>query len=66
MSASFIETTGFTEAITDLLPDDAYARLQQQLLENPDSGDVMPSCGGLLSCGQPTPRGEKGSGAAPA
>lgn len=32
MNLLFIETTGFTESIVDLLPDQAYGRLQQQLM----------------------------------
>jgi hypothetical protein len=47
MKGIFVETSGFTESIVDLLPDQAYGRLQQLLMANPDSGDVMPGCGGL-------------------
>src|ERR1700675_4057641 len=47
MKATFVETTGFTAAISAFLPDHAYAGLQQLLMENPDAGNVMPSCGGL-------------------
>ena len=60
MKATFIETTGFTEAITELLPDHAYARLQQRLMENPDSGRVMPGCGGLRKIRAADPRRAKG------
>lgn len=60
MQAAFIETTGFTEAITDLLPDHTYARLQHRLMENPDSGDVMPGCGGLRKIRAADPKRGKG------
>jgi hypothetical protein len=47
MKATFIETTGFTKAVSDFLPDHGYARLQQRLMMNPDEGNVIPGCGGL-------------------
>ena len=47
MKAVFIETNGFTEWVGEYLRDDAYAALQQMLMENPSLGDVMPGCGGL-------------------
>jgi hypothetical protein len=47
MTATFIETSEFTKGILDLLPDDAYAVLQFQLMANPEAGAVMPGCGGL-------------------
>lgn len=60
MKATFIETTGFSEAITDLLPDHAYAQIQYRLLEAPDSGDVMPGCGGLRKIRAADPKRGKG------
>jgi hypothetical protein len=60
MKATFIETTGFTKAITELLPDDAYARLQQSLMENPDCGAVINGCGGLRKLRMPDPKRGKG------
>ena len=47
MRATFIETSGFTESLLDLLPDPAFAELQQDLMEDPEAGAVMPGCGGL-------------------
>ena len=47
MKAVFVESREFTEWVYAYLPDDAYAKLQHELLENPDKGDVMPGCGGL-------------------
>jgi hypothetical protein len=65
MKATFVETTGFTESIVDLLSDQAYGRLQQRLMEKPDSGDVVPGCGGLrkLRTADPTRRKGKRGGA---
>ncbi len=47
MKAVFIESTEFTNWLPKHLPDEQYARLQQELMEKPDRGDVMPGCGGL-------------------
>jgi hypothetical protein len=47
MKATFVETPDFTEAVSRVLADRAYATLQHLLMENPDSGSVMPGCGGL-------------------
>lgn len=48
MRLTFIETSGFTEALPDYFPsDEAYAKFQGALLTAPEQGDVMPGCGGL-------------------
>ena len=47
MKAVFVESSEFTEWVAKFLPDDAYATLQQELMDQPDKGDVMPGCGGL-------------------
>ncbi len=60
MKATFIETTGFTRAISDFLPDNAYAKFQQRLMMNPDDGDVMPGCGGLRKARTADPKRGKG------
>jgi hypothetical protein len=60
MKATFIETTGFTESIVDLLSDHAYALLQQALLKRPDAGKVMPGCNGLRKYRTPDPKRGKG------
>jgi hypothetical protein len=60
MKATFVETTGFTGSIVDLLPDHAYARLQQALMKNPDAGAVMPGCGGLRKVRSADPKRGKG------
>jgi hypothetical protein len=38
----FIETDSFNKAITVLMPDGAYARLQQALVDEPELGDLIP------------------------
>jgi hypothetical protein len=41
------ETMIFTKQITDLLSDDSYAELQEELRLNPLLGDLIPRSGGL-------------------
>ncbi len=60
MKATFIETTGFTESLTDFVADRAYAELQQLLMDNPDAGDAMPGCGGLRKIRIADPKRGKG------
>lgn len=60
MKATFVETTGFTEAVCELLDDRAYARLQWGLMEDPDAGKVMPGCGGLRKIRIADPKRGKG------
>lgn len=43
----FIETSVFTRQVKALLGDDEYLRFQQQLVEDPNAGDVIPDTGGL-------------------
>jgi hypothetical protein len=43
----FIETPTFTRLISTLLPDDEYAKLQEELLKRPDAGDVIKNGGGI-------------------
>jgi len=43
----FVETVVFTRRITQLLSDDAYTRLQRDLLRNPQVGKVIQGTGGL-------------------
>ena len=44
---TFIETATFTRLITDLVDDDDYANLQQELSDNPEKGGPMSGCGGV-------------------
>lgn len=60
MQAVFVEITGFTEWVSEYLPDDLYANVQQELMDNPDRGDVMPGCGGLRKLRTPDPKRGKG------
>src|ERR1700733_13335564 len=46
-SMVFIETDSFNKAITALMPDEAYARLQQALVDDPELGDLIPGTGGM-------------------
>ncbi|NMG49186.1 hypothetical protein GO613_13845 [Azoarcus communis] len=57
----FIETPVFTRLITGLLSDDDYAKLQLQLADRPDSGDVIPGGGGIRKLRYALPgRGKSG------
>jgi hypothetical protein len=47
MKAVFLETTSFTATVGNYLTDDEYRRLQDELLANPNAGDVMPRTGGF-------------------
>lgn len=60
MKALFVETESFTEWVADRMSDDALAELQQELMRNPDAGDVMPGCGGLRKVRVPDPGRGKG------
>ena len=46
----FVETSAFTRSLTTLLTDDEYAELQDDLIERPDLGAVIPEGGGIPSC----------------
>ena len=57
----FIETKIFTDAIQRCMSDDAYAALQNHLVEHPDGGALIPDSGGLRKirwCG--SGRGKRG------
>ena len=43
----FIETPIFTKLITELLPDDSYRLLQDDIAKNPQIGDLIPGGGGI-------------------
>ena len=44
---TFVETTVFTKRITALGLEDSLQMLQQELLANPEAGDLEPGTGGL-------------------
>ena len=58
---SFIETRLFTRLVVEYLSDDEYAALQQALVEDPDSGPVIPGSGGVRKMRWAAPgRGKRG------
>ena len=44
---SFIETKLFTRLVEQYLTDEEYSLLQQELIENPEVGSVIPGAGGV-------------------
>ena len=60
MKALFVETESFSNWIKDRMPDTTLADLQQELMQNPDAGDLMPGCGGLRKIRVPDPKRGKG------
>ena len=44
---SFIETRLFTRLVQEYLDDDEYRELQKGLMENPETGNIIPGSGGL-------------------
>lgn len=47
MESVFVESGEFTEWVAVFLPDEAYARTQQELMDTPHKGAVIRACGGL-------------------
>ena len=47
MTLTFIETSVFTRRVVEILSDEELAQVQNQLLENPEAGAVIPGSGGL-------------------
>jgi mRNA-degrading endonuclease RelE of RelBE toxin-antitoxin system len=43
----FIEAPAFSRYVSDYLGDDDYRKLQSELANNPDSGDLIPGTGGF-------------------
>ena len=63
MSLTFVEMPWFTERLRKRLDAEAYRAFQNELLADPDKGDVMPGCGGLrkIRCADPSRgRGKRG------
>ena len=60
MKAVLIESTEFTKWVASDLPDETYAELQQELMDNPEKGAVMPGCGGLRKVRAADPKRGKG------
>jgi hypothetical protein len=58
---SFVETKLFSRLLGDYLTDEEYASLQQALIENPNSGAVVPGSGGVRKIRWARPgRGKRG------
>lgn len=47
MQATFVELPSFEKYRADYLSDDEYRLLQEELLRNPEAGDVIKGTGGL-------------------
>ena len=47
MKKTFIESSRFTNEVGKLLDDDSLYALQNELMQDPERGAVMPDCGGL-------------------
>ena len=58
---SFIETRLFTRLVQQYLDDDEYRELQKVLMDNPDTGNVIPGPGGVRKLRWRAPgRGKRG------
>jgi hypothetical protein len=51
MKATFVELPLFERIRKDYLDDDAYSDLQQELMSNPEAGDMIEGTGGLRKRG---------------
>ena len=60
MKKTFVETREFTEWVKEYLSDDALADFQRELSNDPETGSVMPGCGGLRKMRVADPRRGKG------
>ncbi len=60
MKAEFVETTGFTDWVQSFLPDDVYSSLQQEMMNDPEKGDMIRGCGGLRKIRMADPKRGKG------
>jgi len=57
---TFVETTAFTKRVMGLGLEESLRELQQELLANPEAGDVEPGTGGLRKIRMGDPRRAKG------
>ena len=60
MKATFVELPPFERVRQSYLDDAAYRQLQDELMANPEAGDVIEGTGGLRKLRQPDPRRGKG------
>ena len=60
MKAVFIETSEFTEWVSEYLTDDLYSGLQQEWMADPEKGDVIKGCSALRKVRVADPKRGKG------
>jgi mRNA-degrading endonuclease RelE of RelBE toxin-antitoxin system len=60
MKAIFVELPAFAKYRSEYLNDKGFRDLQNTLMANPETGDVIEGTGGLRKLRQPDPRREKG------
>lgn len=60
MKATFVELPPFERIRKECMDDEAYRLFQQELMDNPEMGDVIEGTGGLRKLRQPDPRRGKG------
>ena len=60
MKALFVELPAFTRFRADYLDDERFRALQNELMEQPEKGDVIEGTGGLRKLRRPDPRRGKG------
>ena len=60
MKATFVELPPFARLRADYMDDEAYRALQNELMQNPEAGDVIEGTGCLRKVRQADPRRGKG------
>lgn len=60
MKAVFVELPPFAQHRSNYMTDDDFRALQDELLQNPNAGDLIQGTGGLRKLRQPDPRRGKG------
>ena len=60
MKATFIELPAFSRYRSTYLDDEGFRALQNDLLKNPEAGDLIEGTGGLRKLRQSDPRRQKG------
>jgi hypothetical protein len=60
MRATFVELSSFQKYRADYLTDDEYRLLQEEMLANPEMGDLIKGTGGLRKLRFADKRGNKG------
>jgi len=56
MKKTFVETREFTEWVKEYLSDETLFDFQRELLNDPETGSVIPGCGGLRKIRVADPR----------